>query len=95
MSDVIRSLDEPINRENRIIQYMADHAKTHEEWEPGDKTIVMYYGATGAGIGVYGYENNATSDGEAMADMLTSLVAMFEANGLVLSLIPIKEKGQG
>lgn len=95
MSEVIRQLDEPINRENRIIQHMADQAKTHEEWVRGDKTIVMYYGATGAGIGVYGYENNEFSDSEAMADMLTSLIAIFEANGMLLSLIPIKEKGQG
>lgn len=95
MSDVIRVLDEPPNRENRIIQAMADEATTHPEWQGDDKTIVLYFGREGNGLGVFGYQGNELHDSEAMADMLTSLMVLFEANGVTLSLVPITKKGRG
>ena len=74
---------------------MADEAKLHPEWEASDKTIVLYYGPEGNGLGVFGYENNEHFDHEAMSDLLVSLMVLSEANGVTLSLLPLREKGQG
>ena len=44
---------------------------------------------------MFGYENNEHFDHEAMSDLLVSLMVLFEANGVTLSLLPLREKGQG
>lgn len=85
MSDAKRTEGEPHDRLTRLCDVMTRALEADPEYRDGDKVIVFLDDGDRGGIQLFGYE----SDVDAMADLLTHLKAIFEANGKTLMIMPI------
>jgi hypothetical protein len=89
MADNVRVSDEPTDRLTRL---GAEMNKVLEMEENHDvRGIVMLTTEDQGGIAIHGYEDQT----EAMAELLSHLQAMFQANGMDISLVTIPETPEG
>lgn len=89
--DAIIKSDIPMDRLTRLCDAMTDGLVEHSEYDEDVKAVVMLLDAERGGIQLHGYDD----DTEAMADILTHLRALFQANGKDLSVVTLPGKGQG
>jgi uncharacterized Rossmann fold enzyme len=64
---------------------MTDALEAHAEFRDGDRAIVMLDDGSRGGIVLHGYDDET----HALADLVTHLQAIFEANGKTLILAPL------
>ena len=83
----------PRDRLTRITDAGLEGARGHSEFKDDDRVIVLIYGDDGmAGIGLGGYNGDTV---QAATDMLSHIEAVFEANGIHMSFVPLEQKGRG
>jgi len=87
MSAPRRTEHTPHSRLTRICEAMTNTMDQHPETQPADKAIIFLDDGHMGGIVLHGY----TDDTDALADLLTHLKALFEANGKTLAIVPIHE----
>src|SRR4051812_15577673 len=83
--------DEPHDRLTRICAVMTEAFDAHPEHREGDKCIVFLDDDDRGGIQMHGYDTFA----EGMADLMRHVEAMFKANGLTMTFVPVDEIGEG
>jgi hypothetical protein len=83
--------DEPISRLTRMCATMTEAFEADPEHREGDKCIVFLDDGDRGGIQMHGYDNYA----EGMADLMRHIEAMFKANGLTMTFVPVNAVGEG
>lgn len=85
MTSPRRTEDQPHDRLTRICDRVTTAIDADPEHQPEDKAIIMLDDGEKGGLVLHGYDN----DVDAMADLLTHLKAIFEANGRTLVVAPL------
>lgn len=80
-----RTEGQPHDRLTRLCDAMTSALEADPEHRESDKAIIMLDDGRKGGIVLHGYD----SDTDAMADLLTHLRAIFEANGKTLMIAPL------
>ena len=83
--------DEPHDRLTRMCATMTEAFDAHPEHRENDKCIVFLDDGKRGGIQMHGYDEYA----EGMADLMAHVEAMFKANGLVMTFVPVETIGEG
>ncbi len=83
----------PHTRLTRIGNRLIDLWEQDTEHRRHDRVIIMMLNGPDGGIAMGGYAENADVDGTAMADLLTHVKAVFEANGKHVDLAFFDESG--
>ena len=87
----MRSSDEPHTRLTRMGDAAIKTFEEHEEYQEGDRLIVLADDGQHGGIAIHGYDDMAT----AAADALTHLEVMFKQFGISMNVVPVPNPGQG
>ena len=83
--------DEPHDRLTRMCEVMTEAFDADPEHRDGDKCIVFLDDGNWGGIQMHGYDDYA----DGMADLMRHVEAMFKANGLTMTFVPVETIGEG
>ena len=83
--------DEPVDRLTRMCDAMTSTFDAHPEHSENDKCIVFLDDGSHGGIQMHGYDDYA----EGMTDLMRHVEAIFKANGLTMTFVPVDAIGQG
>lgn len=81
----------PVDRLTRMCAAMTEAFDAHSEHRDGDKCIVFLDDGNWGGIQMHGYDDYA----DGMADLMRHVEAMFKANGLTMTFVPVETIGEG